>query len=190
MDPGAPGATAGKPQTDFVGLEEPPAARADEPGRTFKLTSPRIGSLASGSPVFFHDIDAGEVLGYDLAKDGKSVTIQVFVRKPYDDFVHQDTRFWDSSGVTVKLGAQGVQLQVQSLQAVLSGGVAFDSPGDNPSTGRGQGRHRLPAIPQRGGREFGELCRAAEIRDLCGRLGRRARGSVRRSTCSASRSAT
>jgi paraquat-inducible protein B len=128
IDPGGSGQTGGKPQTEFTGLEEPPAVRSDEPGRTFTLSSDRIGSLASGSPVFFHDIAVGEVLGYDLSKNGDKVTIHTFIRKPYDDFVHDDTRFWNISGINLKLGAQGIQVQVESLQALLSGGIAFDRP--------------------------------------------------------------
>jgi paraquat-inducible protein B len=128
IDPGPPGENAGKPQTEFTGLEEPPAVRSDEPGRTFTLQTRRIGSLGSGSPVFFRDIAVGEVLGYDLADNGDRVIIHAFVRKPYDDYVHEDTRFWNISGVNLKLGAEGVQLQVESLQAIISGGIAFDRP--------------------------------------------------------------
>jgi paraquat-inducible protein B len=127
VDPG-PVDAPGKPQEAFVGLEEPPAVRSDEPGRTFTLTAGRIGSLASGSPVFFHDIEAGEVLGYDLVDNGQAVAIHTFIRKPYDDYVREDTRFWNSSGIALNLGAQGFKVQVQSLQAVLSGGVSFDRP--------------------------------------------------------------
>jgi len=134
VDPGPPGEPPGKQQRDFIGLEQPPAVRSDEPGRSFTLTSGRIGSLASGSPIFFHDIEAGEVLGYDLTHDGQDVNIHTFIRKPYDDFVHENSRFWNSSGVTLKLGAQGVQVELQSLQAVLSGAVSFDTPTDVPAT--------------------------------------------------------
>jgi paraquat-inducible protein B len=42
--------------------------------------------------------------------------------------VREDTRFWNSSGIALNLGAQGFKVQVQSLQAVLSGGVSFDRP--------------------------------------------------------------
>ena len=128
IDPGPPDQGSGKAQSSFVGLEEPPAVRSDEPGRTFTLASGRIGSLSSGSPVFFHDIAVGEVLGYDLNDDGQNVAIHAFIRRPYDDYVHEDTRFWNSSGLALKLGAQGVQVQLESLQALLSGGVAFDRP--------------------------------------------------------------
>lgn len=126
-----PGATPGDPQTRFTGLEEPPAVRSAEPGRSFILTADRIGSLSGGSPVFYHDIVVGEVLGYDVklpaGAANPSIAVHVFIRAPYDQFVHPDTHFWNVSGVSVELGAQGVQLRIASLQAALSGGVAFDT---------------------------------------------------------------
>ena len=127
-----PGATRGTPQLAFTGLEEPPAVRSDEPGRSFVLNADRIGALASGSPVFYHGIVVGEVLGYDPhlseAPQTSSIPVHVFIRQPYDRFVHQGTHFWNASGVSVELGAQGVQFRLESLQAALSGGVAFDTP--------------------------------------------------------------
>ena len=129
MDPGQPGAA---PRTAFTGLEEPPAVRSDEPGRAYVLKADRIGSLSSGSPVFFRDIPAGEVLGYDVHPAERAedtfINVHVFVRAPYDTFVHEGSYFWNTSGVSVQLGAQGVRLQLESLQAVLSGGIAFDTP--------------------------------------------------------------
>ncbi len=131
MDPGEAGGAA---KTDFAGLEEPPAVRSGEPGRSFVLRASRIGSLASGSPIFYHDIPVGEVLGYDAHPSERTldntIAVHVFVRSPYDAFVHETTHFWNASGVSVDLGAQGVQLRIESLQAVLSGGVAFDTPRD------------------------------------------------------------
>jgi paraquat-inducible protein B len=131
MDPGSRG---GKQQLSFTGLEEPPAVRSDEPGQTYKLTADRIGSLSSGSPVFYRDIDVGEVLGYDLGPNGDNVTVNVFVRSPFDKFVHAGTNFWNASGIAVDLGANGVQLRLESLAAVLSGGVAFDTTADARAT--------------------------------------------------------
>jgi paraquat-inducible protein B len=129
MDPGAAG---GQSQTSFTGLEEPPAVRSDEPGRSFTLNADRIGSLSSGSPVFYHDIPAGEVLGYEVhpaeERQKSAITVDVFIRAPYDQFVHANSVFWNASGVSVQLGAEGVRLRLESLQAVLSGGIAFDTP--------------------------------------------------------------
>jgi paraquat-inducible protein B len=58
----------------------------------------------------------------------QTVTVHAFVRAPYDKYVHDNSRFWNASGATVKLGANGLELQVESLRAVLLGGLAFDTP--------------------------------------------------------------
>ena len=130
-----PGSREGARQTEFTGLEQPPGVRSGEPGRTFALEAQRIGSLGPGSPVFYRDITVGEVLGYDIGDGTGPVTVQVFVRAPYDGFVRKGTHFWNASGLSVQVGNGGVHVEVASLQAVLAGGVAFDSPGakaDNP----------------------------------------------------------
>jgi paraquat-inducible protein B len=88
-----PGQTAGKPQRKFVGQEEPPVLTANVPGHTFLLTASRLGSISLGSPVFFRDLDVGEVLSWDLADMAETVTIHAFVRAPFDSYVHDETRF-------------------------------------------------------------------------------------------------
>ena len=125
MDPGEKG---GNKQREFTGLENPPGVRSDEPGTTFVLTTPRIGSLGSGSPVFYRDITVGEVLDYHLPEGNGLITMNVFVRAPYDKWVRTATRFWNASGINVALGGGGLHLELESIQAVLSGGVAFNTP--------------------------------------------------------------
>jgi paraquat-inducible protein B len=115
-------------QRSFTGLEEPPVLQAHVPGRAFLLKADRIGSMSVGSPVFYRDLAVGEVLGWDLGELAQSVTIHAFVRAPFDQYVHDESQFWDASGISVKLGADGVKVQVESLKAVLLGGVAFDTP--------------------------------------------------------------
>lgn len=135
LDPGPPDSMAtATAQRDYTGLDEPPAVRSDEPGTSFVLTTRRVGALASGSPVMYRDIAVGEVLRWDLTPDGQSFTVTIFVRKPFDAFVHTATHFWNASGVALDLGANGVQLRLESLQAVLSGAVAFDTAPDANTT--------------------------------------------------------
>jgi paraquat-inducible protein B len=124
MDPGPPSDAR---QTRFTGLEDPPAVRSGEPGTAYVLTADRIGSLSSGSPIFFRDITVGEVLDYLLGPTGNSVSIHVFLRAPFDKFVVATTHFWNVSGVSLNVGSEGVQLRLASLQAALSGGIAFDT---------------------------------------------------------------
>jgi paraquat-inducible protein B len=121
MDPGAPG---GQKRTSFEGLPQPPGVRSDEPGTTFTFRLDRAGSLGQGAPVYLHDIEVGEVLDRELT--GDHVTMHAFVRSPFDKRVHAETPFWNASGVAVGVGAQGLRVQLESLQAVLQGGLAFD----------------------------------------------------------------
>ena len=129
-----PGDKAGKKQREFTGLENPPGVRSDEPGTTFVLKTPRIGSLGSGSPVFYRDISVGEVLDYHLPEGNGPITMNVFVRAPYDKWVRTATRFWNASGVSIAFGGAGLHIELESVQAVLSGGVAFTTPEDGRET--------------------------------------------------------
>ncbi len=123
-----PGGRDGAGKTEFVGLEQPPGVRSGEPGRTFQLKADRLGSLGPGAPVFYRDVTVGEVLGYDLGDGIGPVQITIFVRAPFDGFVRAGSLFWNASGLSIQAGATGVRVELASLQAVLSGGVAFNSP--------------------------------------------------------------
>ena len=112
---------------NFIGLDVPPVV-AGELGRHFLLNSSDLGSLSVGSPVYYRRLPVGEVTGYDLQPDGKSVQIKVFVKAPHDKYVATGTRFWNASGVDVSVGTDGVNVRTESLIALLAGGVAFDVP--------------------------------------------------------------
>jgi paraquat-inducible protein B len=58
----------------------------------------------------------------------ESVTIRAFIRAPYDSYVNGETRFWNASGISVKLAGGGVEVQMESLRALLLGGIAFETP--------------------------------------------------------------
>jgi|FEC22Drversion2_1045045.scaffolds.fasta_scaffold00497_4 paraquat-inducible protein B len=117
-------------QHHFIGEQDPPVLQAGTKGTTFKLDSKRLGSISLGSPIFFRDLEVGTVLGWDIADLASRVTIHAFVRAPYDQYVHVDSSFWNASGISVKFGGDGVQVRVESLRAVLLGGIAFETPFD------------------------------------------------------------
>jgi paraquat-inducible protein B len=144
-----PGKLDGKARRQFTGQEDPPILEEHVPGRVFELKSPRIGSISVGSPIFFRDISVGEVLGWDLAQLADSVTIRAFIRAPYDAYVHNETRFWNASGLSVKLGAGGIQVQMESLRALLFGGVAFDTPEREERTAVATEGHVFPLFVDR-----------------------------------------
>ena len=93
-----PGLTGGEHQDQFTGLEGPPGVRSDQPGQTYQLRTASIGTLAAGSPVFYRDVIVGEVLGYDIGNGLGPVTVNIFVRAPFDHLVRPQSHFWQSSG--------------------------------------------------------------------------------------------
>ncbi|MFB8831001.1 intermembrane transport protein PqiB [Azotobacter sp. CWF10] len=115
-------------QKTFTALEVPPIVQLDTPGREFVLRSTDLGSLAMGSPVFFRRLQVGQVVGYQLDGNGRGVSLKIFVNAPYDRFVTDNTRFWNASGVDIKLSAGGIEVDTQSLASLLLGGVAFETP--------------------------------------------------------------
>ena len=130
----------GNSQRRFVALDEPPILPPDVRGRSFTLRSPDLGSLTQGSPISYHGVSVGEVEGYTLAADGTHVTVTAFVRSPWDDLVHPETRFWNAGGVDLSVGAQGIRVRANSWQQLLSGGVAFETSTDvlaNPPSAAG-----------------------------------------------------
>jgi len=118
----------GRSQRHFEGLEVPPVVTMQEPGRSFVLRSNHAGAVSVGSPVFFRQIQVGQVVSSELDPNDDFVTTKVFVRSPYDQRVRRDSRFWNASGISASLSAEGVTVQTQSVVSILIGGIAFDSP--------------------------------------------------------------
>lgn len=117
----------GKSTRTFVGLKNPPVITTSEPGSEFALRSSSLGSLNLGSPVYYRHIQVGQVVNFRLDKDGGAVTIEIFVSKPHDSLVSSTTRFWNASGFDVRMNADGVSIDSESVISMLIGGVAFDN---------------------------------------------------------------
>jgi paraquat-inducible protein B len=106
-----------------------------------------VGSISLGSPIFYRDLEVGTVLGWDLGNMARSVAIHAFVRAPFDKYVHEDSTFWNASGLSLKMGANGIELQMESVKALLLGGIAFETkPGAAPAA---TADHRFVLYPNR-----------------------------------------
>lgn len=116
----------------FVALETPPMVAGDTPGRFFMLKTPELGSLDRGTPIYYRQLQAGQVVSYELDTNGLGMNVKVFVQAPYDQYVTPNTRFWQASGINVSLSASGLRVQTESLMSILAGGIAFETPATDP----------------------------------------------------------
>lgn len=126
---GVDGGRSGQTQKSFVGLEEPPVVASDVPGHRYRLLAEDIGSLDVGSPIYYRRIRVGHVEHYALEPDGRHIMLGIFIKAPYDRFVTRDSRFWHASGVDLRVDANGLKVETQSLATILMGGIAFEDPG-------------------------------------------------------------
>lgn len=115
----------GKSIRHFKGLEKPPMVTGEIAGRQYRLAANRLGSLTPGSPIYFRQIQVGQVVDFKLEPNGENVAIDIFVQAPYHQFVRQKTRFWVASGLDVDLTANGLRVDTESVVSLLIGGLAF-----------------------------------------------------------------
>jgi paraquat-inducible protein B len=125
---------AGKPKSEFKGLDRPPVA-LERKGLKIVLLSSHLGSLKAGAPVYYRGIEVGAVQDSHLSADATTVNIRVFIQRRYANLVRMGSKFWDVSGVDVKAGLfRGVEINVESMRSLVAGGIAFATP-DDPNDG-------------------------------------------------------
>ncbi len=140
----------GPRQRHFLGLDEPPVVETREPGDLeIILTARQQGSLRRGAPVTYRQIRIGSILSVGLTSDGSSVEARVHIDQPFAQLIRQGTRFWDVGGVEASVGLAGVTVRVETLQTVLTGGVALATPPEAGEVVRTGHRFRLePQAPE------------------------------------------
>ena len=122
----APG-TSEETRDRFTGLEAPPAVPYGMKGREYRLHADILGSVAPGSPVYYRRVKVGQIASVTLDASGQGIDMSVFVEDKYTALVGLDTRWWHASGVDLRLDANGLKLNTQSLAALATGGIAFET---------------------------------------------------------------
>lgn len=97
-------------------------------GLALTLKSPSVNGLSVGSPLLFRKMVVGSVTAVTLARDGSEVVIDVSVDQQYAHLVRANSRFWNVSGVKADIGLTGGTIEVETVQSLLAGGIAFNTP--------------------------------------------------------------
>ena len=113
---------------EFVGLEDLPVTPVGTPGLQLTITSERAGSVSTGDPILYHGFRVGRVESTEFDMSDQHVHYSAFIEAPYDKLVSSNTRFWNASGISFSATADGVEVDVGSLQSILFGGVALGLP--------------------------------------------------------------
>ncbi|MEO1536335.1 MAG: MlaD family protein [Pseudomonadota bacterium] len=119
--------TAGGLVTEHMGRTRAPLLRGGQSGLAFRLTAGQGVQLMGGAPILHKGIEVGRIGQPELTPDGTVARADAIVYAPYDRLISTNTRFWDTSGFTFSLGANGAELDFSSLASLIAGGVSFDT---------------------------------------------------------------
>ncbi len=117
-----------QPRFDFIALETPPTTFNGAEGLRLSLTGERVQAAQVGDPIDFQGYSVGRVESADFNVKTRKQNYRIYIQAPYESLVTTTTRFWSSSGVKLSLGAQGVTIDTGSAEALLGGGISFDTP--------------------------------------------------------------
>ncbi len=118
----------GEPLFEFELLKKRPDSDRTKLGLYVTLLADELGSLEKGSPILFRKIKVGKVEDFQLDKVGERVEVQIYINEDYAHLVTQQSRFWNASGVSIRAGIEGVNVNVESVSSLFSGGVTFFNP--------------------------------------------------------------
>ncbi len=111
----------------FVGLTQAPSAPFGAEGLRIVLRSVDGKQISEGTPVLYKGIEVGRIESPRLSPSGDAVFFDAFIEAPYDQLVTTATRFWDASGFSLSFGAGGAKVDIESIAALVSGGVSFET---------------------------------------------------------------
>ena len=128
--PGPSGDAAG-PNALFELLDQPPPSSVvmPKPGLRVVLRATQLGSVAVGDPVYYRQVRVGEVMATGLEKDAGAAEVHALIWERYAPLVQEGTVFWNASGLRLHASLfSGATIDLESLAALLGGGIAFATP--------------------------------------------------------------
>ena len=123
----------GEVEHKFTAETEGPIAQLNPGDLLIHLISDDLGSISIGASIYYKKMPVGKIYDYHFTEDGKKIEIDVVIDKPYAKFVKKESRFWNISGISANIGVSGLNVNMDSLNSVVQGAVAFDSPNESAS---------------------------------------------------------
>ncbi|WP_413577548.1 MlaD family protein [Bdellovibrio sp. HCB290] len=94
----------------------------------FKLEALRLDSVSDGDTLFYRGMNVGTVTKVTLSKTGQTINVQIRVPWEYARLIRTNTVFWRKAGFQAKLGLFNSFVKMNSVDALLRGGIEFATP--------------------------------------------------------------
>lgn len=121
MEPGR----KGEKRTRFKMMPQPPLSTSEDKGIRVRLISMDMAKMNIGTPVHFHGYEVGHIEQVDFDVKTGAIKYRIFIQAPYDSLVNDAVQFWLTPGFLVKSSASGLEVRMDSLETLLSGGISF-----------------------------------------------------------------
>ncbi|WP_313686310.1 MlaD family protein, partial [Pantoea sp.] len=139
---------SGNPQEHFTALDTQPKYRVNTGELLIHLRAPDLGSLNTGSLVYYRKIPVGRVYDYSINSNTDGVTIDVLIERRFINLVKKQSRFWNVSGVDADISLSGAKVKLESLAALVNGAIAFDSPDEGQQADSDENYQLYPDLAQ------------------------------------------
>lgn len=115
----------------FPGLPVAPIDWADrDDDLEIVIESPERRGMRRGGSVTYRGLPAGRIMNLELASDASHVEARVVIDRRHATLIREGTRFYSTSGVSFEFGLDGLRADVDSVETLVAGGIAFATPPD------------------------------------------------------------
>ena len=126
-----PGKGEGEVKREFAGLSAAPIG-FDTPGLKLVLRAERPRGVKLNTPVYYRGVEVGVVQKVDLAPGSTSADVHIVIQQRYAPLVRAGSSFWNTSGINLTGGIlKGLEVELESLRSLVSGGIEFATPPDS-----------------------------------------------------------
>ncbi|HWU66226.1 MAG TPA: intermembrane transport protein PqiB [Methylophilus sp.] len=120
-------------ETDqFTVLDQPPISLNGAKGVHVNLIGKVGNSLRVGDPVTYQGLRVGRVVSAVFDPKQRQMQHELFIEHPYDVLVTENSRFWTTVGIDVKLDSEGFKANIPTVESLIAGGVSFGHADDRP----------------------------------------------------------
>lgn len=119
----------GAETTRFQGVSQEDAEWVDyqEKGFDIILNSP-FSKVGVGTPVVYRGVPVGKITRKEIVAGGSGIRLTATIQHRYASLLHENSRFWNSSGVKITGGLISLNVQSSVLESKGLGGVEFSTP--------------------------------------------------------------
>ena len=103
-----------------------------ESGLKLTLQSANRHSVSPGMPITYRGIRVGKVNSIQLSELADRVLVSISIENKYAHLVRENTVFWNETGIDLSVGLAGADIRTGSLQTLMTGGIAFNTPQKQP----------------------------------------------------------